>query len=256
MKALVLAAGYGSRLSPLTDILPKCLMPINGTPLLHYWICDLLQAGANEILINTHYKSEMVKDFVKNQFYNHKVEFVFEEKLLGTAGTLFKNKIFFQNTNFLVVHSDNYTDLNLNELKKFHLNFRPDIPFTITTFFSNNPSQCGVVKTEDYILKSFVEKPTFPETNLSNCAIYFFGDEFYNKVDNAENMKDISVDLIPNFDGEIKCFHHDGFNIDIGTFDAFKRAQNIIQHKQCEPYVKSELNEKYKTIFELLEQRG
>lgn len=64
MKALLLAAGFGNRLKPITDYMPKCLVPINGKPLLAYWIENLVAAGVQEILINLHYKADQVQAFV------------------------------------------------------------------------------------------------------------------------------------------------------------------------------------------------
>ena len=62
--AVLLAAGYGKRLRPLTNYLPKCLVPINGCPLIDYWIYLLVQGGVENILINLHYKTEMVRQFL------------------------------------------------------------------------------------------------------------------------------------------------------------------------------------------------
>ena len=67
MKALLLAAGLGSRLKPLTNEWPKCLMPINGKPLLEIWLDSLLEAGIKEILVNVHHHSQEVIDFLSRK---------------------------------------------------------------------------------------------------------------------------------------------------------------------------------------------
>ena len=91
MKALLLSAGIGKRLRPLTYDTPKCLMMINGKPLLEIWLEKLFNVGVNNFLINTCYLNQKVEKFINNSKYKDMVTLVHEEKLLGTAGTLIKN---------------------------------------------------------------------------------------------------------------------------------------------------------------------
>ena len=80
MRAVLLAAGLGTRLRPLTDTVPKCLVPIKGKPLLDIWIESLLQAGVERILVNLHYKHELVEDHIAKSVYREQVETVFEQE--------------------------------------------------------------------------------------------------------------------------------------------------------------------------------
>ena len=73
MKALLLAAGLGTRLKPLTDIWPKCLMPIKGRPLLEYWLDTLQKLSINDVIVNTHYFSEYVKEFIEQTQFKNRV---------------------------------------------------------------------------------------------------------------------------------------------------------------------------------------
>ena len=107
MKALLLAAGLGTRLKPITGVVPKCLVPINGKPLLEYWIDSLVTANIKKILINTHYKKELVEEFVRQNKHCKYITTVHEPKLLATGGTLYKNREFFQNDDVLMAHADN-----------------------------------------------------------------------------------------------------------------------------------------------------
>ena len=91
-KALLLAGGMGTRLKPLTDSIPKCLVPIGGKPLLAYWLESLSKAGVERILINTHYLSEQVIAFCKQSQYSQLLDLVHESALLGTAGTIRANR--------------------------------------------------------------------------------------------------------------------------------------------------------------------
>src|SRR2546423_14706689 len=92
LKALLVAAGAGTRLRPLTDVLPKCLMPINGKPLLGIWLDMLSAAGASEIIVNLHHHAGLGRDYVARTPYARGVALAHEEALLGTAGTLMRHR--------------------------------------------------------------------------------------------------------------------------------------------------------------------
>jgi mannose-1-phosphate guanylyltransferase len=94
MKAFLLAAGKGTRLKPYTDSKPKCLIPINGTPLLQIWIDLLARHGVTEVLINTHHHAGQVERFLADCRTRHtmKVLSVHEPQLLGSAGTILQNR--------------------------------------------------------------------------------------------------------------------------------------------------------------------
>ena len=148
-KALLLAAGLGTRLKPFTNNRPKCLVDIGGKPLLEYWLKNLEDSYCEEVLINTHYLSEQVNDFLKNRpLSNMKINVSYEKNLLGTAGTLSKNINFFNNGIGVLIHADNFTKLNLKELINAHLQRTKNTSLTMVTFISDNPSSCGIVKTD------------------------------------------------------------------------------------------------------------
>ena len=95
VRALLLAAGLGNRLHPLTKKWPKCLMPIGERPLLEHWLETLYSINVREVLVNLHHHSEIVKEFLNRPRFKGWVRPVYEETLLGTAGTLRANKDFF-----------------------------------------------------------------------------------------------------------------------------------------------------------------
>ena len=86
MRALLLAAGLGTRLRPITDHVPKCLVPIHGKPLLGYWLDMLLPNGVERVLVNTHYLPQAVQAFVAESAWRDSIEMVHEDELLGTGG--------------------------------------------------------------------------------------------------------------------------------------------------------------------------
>ena len=112
MRALLLAAGLGTRLRPLTDTIPKCLVPIVGKPLLEYWFKLLSDAGVHPVLVNTHYFPEKVMAHIENSRFSSIVKIVHEDELLGTAGTLLANRDFFGDEPLMLIHADNLSKFN------------------------------------------------------------------------------------------------------------------------------------------------
>src|SRR5260370_29582133 len=110
MRALLLAAGIGSRLLPITAKTPKCLVAINGRPLLDYWLELLFGAGIERVLINTHWLAGEVSAFVKASRWVSRIDLVHESELLGTGGTALANRQWFHGQPFMLAHADNLTD--------------------------------------------------------------------------------------------------------------------------------------------------
>ena len=107
MNALLLAAGYGKRLLPLTLETPKCLIKINQIPLLDYWINHLINdLGFKRIFINTHYLKNKVKNFILNHKYSRSISILEEKVLRDTAGTIM-DFVSFNQEEFLIAHADN-----------------------------------------------------------------------------------------------------------------------------------------------------
>jgi mannose-1-phosphate guanylyltransferase len=150
MRALLLSAGLGTRLRPLTETLPKCLAPIRGKPLLEIWLDRLSAAGIEEFLINTHYLNNQVEYFIAASRYKDRVTLVHEKKLLGTAGTLAANIDFFQNQDGMLIHADNYCLSDLREFQEAH-NRRPkECVMTMMTFRTDTPESCGIVNLDEF----------------------------------------------------------------------------------------------------------
>ena len=120
MRAILLAAGFGTRLRPLTDSIPKCLVPIRGEPLLNIWLDKLMRTDLLPVLINTHYLPQQVALFVESSSHRDYVTVVYEPELLGTAGTLRANLDFYQGQDGLLIHSDNLCQQNLQDLVVAH----------------------------------------------------------------------------------------------------------------------------------------
>ena len=120
MKAMILAAGFGKRLGHLTQSTPKPLIKVKGQPLIKYHIIKLLAADYSQIVINTHYLSDEIINYVKNEFDNDtRIIFSIEKEILGTGGGIKKALNYFGNDDFLVLNSDIYSDLDYKYFKSF-----------------------------------------------------------------------------------------------------------------------------------------
>jgi MurNAc alpha-1-phosphate uridylyltransferase len=120
MKAMILAAGFGKRLGHLTQSTPKPLIKVKGQPLIKYHLSKLLAADYSQIVINTHYLSDEIISYVKNEFDNDpRIVFSIEKEILGTGGGIKKALHHFGNDDFLVLNSDIYSDLDYKYFKSF-----------------------------------------------------------------------------------------------------------------------------------------
>lgn len=230
MRALLLAAGLGTRLKPITDEIPKCLVPINGIPLLELWIDTLIQAGVKEILINTHYFSEKVVNFIDTNPNKKYITLVYEEVLLNTGGTVLSNKSFFGNESFLLIHADNLTFCDFNAFIKSHMNRPVYTEMTMMLFKSNTPKSCGIVKlNKQNVVEDFFEKVDNPPSNLANGAVYICEPSIINYLDslNKENI-DFSLEVIPEYLGKINTYLNNIYHKDIGTPETYEEAQTDI----------------------------
>jgi mannose-1-phosphate guanylyltransferase len=225
MKALLLSAGLGTRLRPLTNHTPKCLVPIQGKALLDIWLDQLNAVGVTNYLINTHHLSEIVTNHVNNCSYRERISLAHESCLLGTAGTLAANIDFFKPhlKDSWLIHADNYCLANLAEFKLAHENRPKGCLMTMLTFRTNNPQSCGIVEVnEDGIVIGFHEKIENPPGNQANGAIYLLAPEFFQKFSKEfMTMTDFSEQVIGACLGQIFAFETPSLLLDIGTPETY-----------------------------------
>ena len=225
MRAILLAAGFGTRLRPLTDTIPKCLVPINGNPLLDIWCESLLSAGVTRLLINLHYKSELVQQHISKSKFAKSVETIFEPQLLGTAGTLNANRQFFENQDGILIHADNYCEADIKQLIDAHMN-RPSIcDLTMLAFRTPTPHTCGILEVDDRnILKQMYEKSHDDHGNLANAAFYILSKKL---IAELGDETDFSNEVIPKYFGKALVVETSETFIDIGTPETYAHAQQV-----------------------------
>jgi len=227
MKALLLAAGTGARLQPLTQVLPKCLMPIHGIPLLLHWI-DLLQKnGISNILINLHYLPQLVEETVRATVANESIIFACEEELLGTGGTILNNLDFLDSEDLLIIHADNLSNFDLADFIKAHRKRPSSCHITMLTFHSDEPQNCGILDLNDHgIVEQMHEKQKKFHGNIANGAVYIIDRQVTAFLQSlGKKLVDFSRDILPAFMGKVGTYFNDRYHRDIGNPQALLRAQ-------------------------------
>jgi mannose-1-phosphate guanylyltransferase len=236
LKAFLLSAGLGTRLRPLTNEIPKCLLPIGSKPLLQIWLELLAQHGVDEVLINTHWRHEKVKDFInRNQNVDikrkwPKVHLFYEADLLGSAGTLLANKNWVADGQpFFILYGDNLTNVDLTKIYDFHSGH--NFPFTLGVFRAPAPSECGIAEVnEDGVITNFVEKPKKFSSDLAAAGVYVADSQIFDyfpKEDIGLRPLDLGYHVVPRLAGKMVAYPIEEFLMDIGTVDSYERALAI-----------------------------
>jgi mannose-1-phosphate guanylyltransferase len=223
MKAFLLAAGIGSRLKPITDTIPKCMVPVAGRPMLGRWLDALAAAGVDEVIVNLHHLAPTVADYVATRVGPPKVQLSYERELLGSAGTLADNRRWIEGEEFfLVCNADNLTDFDLRSLVAFHQ--AGSAPATLTAFVTDRPSEVGIFEVDDAgWMEHFEEKPRRPTSQLANAGLYAFDPAVLGELPEQRPL-DIGYDLLPRLVGRARVLPITGYFRDIGTLDAYHRA--------------------------------
>jgi mannose-1-phosphate guanylyltransferase len=224
VKAFLLAAGVGSRLRPITDAIPKCMLDMGGRPLLDIWLDAFARAGVDEVLVNLHHLPDAVRRQVATRTGPPVVRTVYEPVLLGSAGTLAANRQWVDGEElFLACNADNLTDFDLRLLIDTQL--RHNAIATLTVFHSLNPSAGGVVELDAAgLVTGFAEKPSQPVSDLTNAGMYAFHPSVLDGITGAP-PKDIGYDLLPRLVGRAQAVLVEGYFRDIGTPDAYRLAR-------------------------------
>lgn len=247
---MILAAGAGTRLMPLTENIPKPMIPIVGIPIIELILRHLQKFGINDIVANTHYRAESIHNLFGGK--NHlgvNFNYVYEESLTGTAGGMKKCESFFeQGETFIVVSGDALTNLNIEELYKRHKKSGALASMALKEFPMEKVEHFGVVIIdENSRIIGFQEKPKQQEakSNLVNTGIYIFETDIFNYIP-ENNFYDFAENIFPSImkSNEIFCgFKIDEYWNDIGTLSQYKSSSFDILNGEVDikmPYDESE----------------
>jgi mannose-1-phosphate guanylyltransferase len=233
LSVLLLSAGYGTRLWPYTKEWPKCLMPVRGKALLQYWLEVAGALGSIDVVVNLHHQAEIVSKFLKRPVFEPWVKSIFEERLLGTAGTLRVNKQAFRGETILLAHADNYCECDFTKFLQFHWFSRPkDCPMTMMTFETSDPTTCGIVQLDRRgVVTALFEKSKSPPGTLANGAVYLIEREVLDWLCQRPEVVDFSTQVLPHFVGRIATWFNQNTHIDIGSVKTLYQAQLISSTK-------------------------
>jgi mannose-1-phosphate guanylyltransferase len=225
MKAFILAAGHGTRLRPLTEHTPKCLLPIHRVPLLEIWLKQCKAAGITDVLVNAHSHADQVMEFTRQQSSGVQVHIAEEKELLGSAGTLAENQEFVENEKeFFILYGDVLTNVDLRQLLSFHR--ERSLAATLGVYEAAEPTRCGIVESDQQgTVCSFVEKPRKPISNLAFSGIMVATPQIFEVIPKAR-PSDIGFDVLPKLVGKIAAVKVCGYLRDIGTIDSYTAAQS------------------------------
>jgi mannose-1-phosphate guanylyltransferase len=233
VKVLLLAGGLGTRLRPITDALPKCLVPIAGRPLLDYWFDRFAAAGIRDVRVNTHHHHEQVRRYIasKNADGSFDVSEAYEPALLGSGGTVHANRNYvLPGETALIVYADNLSDVDLAAFLRFHQAHGQ--PMSMLLFRTPYPEKCGIAELADGgRIASFVEKPEQPRSNLANGGVYALTSDAYHEMADMAKF-DLAFDVIPAFVGRMYGWAFDGYHRDIGTLESLAQAERDVAERE------------------------
>lgn len=231
MKGVILAGGFGTRIQPLTNSIPKPMLPVANRPIMEHVVHRLKEAGIEEIVVLLYYQAEVIKNYFKDgSDFGVKITYVQPEADYGTAGAV-KQAQNYLNETFIIVSGDVITDFNLSELIAFHKS--KSSKFTLALYSVENPLQFGVVITnkEGKVLK-FLEKPGWGEvfSDTVNTGIYVVEPEILNYIPEDKPF-DFAMDLFPKLmkSGiDLWALKMRGYWRDIGNIDSYRDVHKDI----------------------------
>ncbi len=228
-KAMILAAGEGTRLKPLTDNTPKSLLSVGNLPIIVHQLHWLKSYGVKKVVINLHHKGDRIQDVLGDGAdFGLDIYYSPEEVLLGTAGGVKRMETFFDKT-FFILYGDIISDVNLSSITEFHRQKRALV--TIVLFETEKTWEAGVVEIDKSgKLLSFTEKPHKGEerSNLVSGGIYILVPEIFKYIPDNKPC-DFGYDVLPRLIKEnIPVYgyllNQSGYLIDIGTIEKYQQA--------------------------------
>ena len=224
MQAVIMAGGFGTRLRPLTNNIPKPMVPILNKPILEHIINLLKLHGIRDYVVLLFFMPDKIKDFLGDgRKFGVRIRYVVPTEDYGTAGAVKLSEKYIDD-NFIVISGDVLTDFNLSAIASFHES--RDTTATISLYSSKNPLQFGIVLTDDkQRIVRFLEKPSSSEvfSDTINTGIYFFKKSIFNYIPAGENF-DFSKDLFPRLLKEkipIFGYKTPGYWRDVGNLEEY-----------------------------------
>lgn len=221
LRALVMAGGQGSRLRPLTEELPKPMLPVGNKPLLQLIVEQLKQAGIRQVNVATHYKGDVIAEHFKNgEAFGVDIRYVKEDQPLGTAGAL--SLLDEVDEPLLVMNGDILTRVDFRALLHFHREHKADLTVCVRQYEFNVPY--GVIDADGVNVKGISEKPVVRQ--FINAGIYLLNPQVRKLIPNGQpyDIPDL-IDRLIQEQRTVVCFPIREYWLDIGKVDQYDQAK-------------------------------
>lgn len=221
----LMAGGFGKRLHPLTENIPKPLLKIGNKPILETIIQQFIEYGFHNFFISTHYKSQMIKNHFKNgESHGISINYIDEDFPLGTAGSLGLLPKNLPHLPLIMMNGDLLTKVNFKDLLDFHNDSKANATMCVREYNFQVPF--GVIDIDGYKIKSIKEKPNY--SYFVNAGIYVLNKDIINKVD-GETHIDITDLLERELDiNNVNAFPIHEYWLDIGRIEEYEKANQDI----------------------------
>ncbi len=235
IKAVMMAGGFGTRIQPLTNSVPKPMLPIVNLPMMEHTLNKLVEIGVDEVVILLYFKPEVIKNHFKDgRKWGVKIHYVLPDDDYGTAGAVGFGREYLDTT-FMIVSGDLVTDFDFKKIIEYHEEKKSKLTITLTSV--ENPLQFGVViANEEGKIEKFLEKPSWGEvfSDTINTGIYLIEPEILDYIPVGENF-DFAKDLFPLLMKEgidLMGYNAKGYWRDVGNPDSYREVHDdILNHR-------------------------
>ncbi len=241
MQAVVLAAGKGTRLRPLTEDLPKGLVEVAGQPILTYCFDDLIDLGADELLVVVGYEKEQIISYYGDSYRDVPITYTHQREQNGLAHALLtvEEQV---DDDFMLILGDNIFEANLSDVVNRQFEDRADAAFLVEEVPYEDASRYGVCDTNEYgEIVEVIEKPEEPPTNLVMTGFYTFTPAIFHAChlvqpsNRGEYELSEAIDLLIQSGRTIDAIRMEGWRIDVGYPEDRDEAEKRLQQAESPP---------------------
>ncbi|MBI3019153.1 MAG: nucleotidyltransferase family protein [Deltaproteobacteria bacterium] len=226
-RAMILAAGLGTRMRPLTYHIPKPLIPVLGKPLIRHVLEVLKKAGIREVIVNLHHLPLSLKKYLRSQ-KDFKISFSSEPKILGTGGGILKAKPFFQNKRFVVINSDILTDVDLKKVLAFHIQKKSLATMVVRQMKPHETYEAVGINQEGKIVKFQTKDIHPPILKTMFTGIHIFESEIFQYFPKNRKIFCINTDVYSKLvqkNKNVYGYLHKGKWVDMGSLEHYLTYQ-------------------------------
>lgn len=239
MEAIVLAGGFGTRLSTVVSDVPKPMAPINGRPFLEYLLEDLNKKGINRVILAVGYKKEIIKSHFKEKYKNIDIVYSDEDMPLGTGGAIKKALTLAKDEDIFIINGDTFFDVDLKEMYQFHK--KNSLKLTLAIKEMEKFDRYGsIILKENKIIK--FEEKKYIDKGYINGGIYLINKELLKKEEKESFSFEKEILENKNFEIEKYGYKSEGYFIDIGIPQDYYKFEKRIKFERERDNIKIDVS--------------